>query len=1011
MIYFCSNKNRRALVLQSTLNGIDYLEVVRTDPDCGKQLSLTFLNDARSISLTPSQVQITGGASSAAQVTVLSVSPGTNAASRVVTVELDKSGDFSTYTLSIVAGAGITDPPSWLDPQLSTVCFSFKAGCPTVADCAPDNCCPPDTGPEPDINYLAKDFGGFRQVMLDRMAVLAPTWSETHASDIGIAMVEVLAYAADHLSYQQDAVGTEAYIGKARSRISLRRHARLVDYKLNEGSNARTWLYVYVSQDAVFIPGGTNVYPYVSGFPPAVQLGTQQGFTQAAALANSPLGFSTMQPALLCKEQNEIQFYTWQDSNCCLVPGATTGTLVGHLTTLCPGMVLIFEEVVGPNTGDPEDANPNNRWAVRLTEVRNRDYQGKELVDPLTNPLVDPAANPPLTLQPITQISWAAEDALPFPLCISSITDSTHGSRELTGVSVARGNIIPADHGVWQQQPLLGWVALTNGSPTVNGVETAFTSTLQVGQWLVFDVDATQTPYEIINIENDTTLILAQGYQGATISFAIAAAIEDLGEVPCPPPAPVTEMSCTCNSESTPAAPLPRYYPELANSPVTFAWPFDAAAPASQFMTSASANTPAAAGAKQAIAGAVTVTNDSAGVTGTGTSFASALQVGQWLVFASDPTQRPYQIQSIASDTSLTLATEFSACVSVSGQVTTAAIITIPTSNPTAATHARPQLQVQDDESESWLVLDDLLSSNGSQRACVLEIEHDGSAFLRFGDDQYGMAPAQGMDFQAHYRVGNGSMGNVGRDSLAHMVVNPKITTNAQAIVQVRNPLAAAGGVDPETMEHIQQVAPFAFRTQLRAVTEDDYGTMAETNPAIEEARGTLRWTGSWYTAFVSLDTVAESGPDAALIAETKSSLNLLRMMGVDLAVEGAVIVGLDIELNICVDPDYFQADVETALMQLFLTGNQCSGQPGLLNPENFRFGQTIYTSPFIAAAQAVQGVVAVSMAVFERMDDPSIAGATQGYLTLNRLEIARCDNDPNRLDWGKFVLHMDGGR
>ncbi len=1011
MIYFCSNKNRRALVLQSTLNGIDYLEVVRTGPDCGKQLSLTFLNDARSISLNPSQVQITGGASSAAQVTVLSVSPGTNAAPRVVTVELDKSGDFSTYTLSIVAGAGITDPPSWLDPQLSTVCFSFKAGCPTVADCAPDNCCPPDTGPEPDINYLAKDFGGFRQVMLDRMAVLAPTWSETHASDIGIAMVEVLAYAADHLSYQQDAVGTEAYIGKARSRISLRRHARLVDYKLNEGSNARTWLYVYVSQDAVFVPGGTNVYPYVSGFPPAVQLGTQQGFTQAATLANSPLGFSTMQPALLCKEQNEIQFYTWQDSNCCLVPGATTATLVGHLTTLCPGMVLIFEEVVGPNTGDPEDANPNHRWAVRLTAVRNRDYQGNVLVDPLTNPLVDPAANPPLTLQPITQISWAAEDAVPFPLCISSTTDSSHGSRELTAVSVARGNIIAADHGVWQQQPLPGWVALTHGSATVNGTETAFTSTLQVGQWLVFDVDATQTPYEIVNIENDTALILEQGYEGDTIAFAIAAAIEDLGTVPGPPPAPVSEMSCSCRSGSTPASPLPRYYPELATSPVTFAWPFDRTASASQFMTPASANTAAPTNTVQAIAGAVTVTNDSPGVSGTGTSFTSALQVGEWLVFASDPTQRPYQIQSIASDTSLTLATEFTACVSVSGQVTTASIITISSSSPSVATHALPQLRVQDDEGESWPVLDDLLSINGSQRACVLEIEHDGSAFLRFGDDQYGMAPAQGMDFQAHYRVGNGSMGNVGRDSLAHLVVNPKITTNSQAIVQVRNPLAAVGGTDPETMEHIQQVAPFAFRTQLRAVIEDDYGTMAENNPAIEAARGTLRWTGSWYTAFVSLDTVAQSGPDAALIAETKSSLNLLRMMGVDLQVEGAVIVGLDIELNICVDPDYFTADVETALMQLFVSGNQCSGQPGLLNPENFTFGQTIYTSPFIAAAQAAQGVVAVSMAVFERMDDPSIDGAAQGYLTLNRLEIARCDNDPNRLDWGKFVLHMDGGR
>jgi hypothetical protein len=134
-------------------------------------------------------------------------------------------------------------------------------------------------------------------------------------------------------------------------------------------------------------------------------------------------------------------------------------------------------------------------------------------------------------------------------------------------------------------------------------------------------------------------------------------------------------------------------------------------------------------------------------------------------------------------------------------------------------------------------------------------------------------------------------------------------------------------------------------------------------------------------------------------------------MMGVDLEVEGAVIVGLRIEMNICVDPGYFQADVETALVGLFTTGNQCTGQSGMLNPENFTFGQTIYTSPFIAAAHGVEGVVSVTMTKFQRMDDPSADGVTQGYLTMGRLEMARCDNDPNRLDRGIFVLHMDGGK
>ena len=1056
MIYFCSQKNRRARVLQSPtkLNGIDYLEVAKGSDGCGKQLLITMLKDASGLGLSLFNVRITGGTATS-QVSVVSIS----VASKVVTVELNQSGDFSTYTLALVAtqpealagtvsvihgsdtvtGTGtsfttslvvgqqvvfasdttqtpyqissiasdttltlaasysgataasttasalvanpsITDPPANIDPQLSTVQFSFKAGCPTVADCLPCNCCPPDTTPEPDINYLAKDFSGFRQVMLDRMAVIAPAWSETHESDIGIALVEALAYAADHLSYQQDAVGTEAYLGTARSRISLRRLAKLVDYQINEGSNARVWVYMNVSQDGVFIPSGTLVFPRVPGLPTVISPNT----TQAATLLSSPLGFATMQDALLYQEQNQIQFYTWGDSNCCLANGATQATLAGNLTSLQPGSILVFQEMMGPNTGDPQDANPNNRWAVRLTGVRTQDYMGNPLMDPLFN-------------QPITQISWAAEDALPFPLCISSTTDADHGSIPLTAVSVALGNIVPADHGVWQVQLLAGTVNLTAGSVTVTGTGTTFTNTLQVGQWLVFASDATQTPYQISAIANNTSLTLASPYAGATASTT-AAIMEDLGQVLAAPPAPVWQTSCACTCEGTPPSPLPRYYPELANSPVTFAYPSSP-----NFL----------------LPGTVALTAGSPTVTGTGTSFTTSLEAGQWLVFVLDTTGTPYQISEVTSDTSLMLTADYlgvplpsTSALVIDTDTTVASTFLTPASS--GSTRALPQIAVYDNQGEQWDVLEDLLSSTDTQRVCVLEIEHNGSAFLRFGDDQYGMAPETGMDFQVRYRVGNGSAGNIGRDSLAHILTNIlplPLTPSLQAVTAVGNPLAAAGGVDPETMDHIRQMAPFAFLTQLRAVTEDDYGTMAEQDPAISEARGTLRWTGSWYTAFVSVDTVAPSGPSTALLAATQKRLNMFRMMGVDLAVEGAVIVGLDIEMYICVDPDFFQADVETALMQLFVTGNQCTGQPGLLNPENFTFGQTIYTSPFIAAAQGVQGVTSATMTLFQRMDDPSIDGVALGYLTLGRLEIARCDNDPNRLDHGKFVLHMGGGK
>src|SRR5437879_4243476 len=94
---------------------------------------------------------------------------------------------------------------------------------------APLDACPPPTPDEPEINYLGKDYNSFRQLILDRLSLITPNWKERHIPDIGITLVELLAYVGDYLSYYQDAVATEAYLETARQRISVRRHAKLVD--------------------------------------------------------------------------------------------------------------------------------------------------------------------------------------------------------------------------------------------------------------------------------------------------------------------------------------------------------------------------------------------------------------------------------------------------------------------------------------------------------------------------------------------------------------------------------------------------------------------------------------------------------------------------------------------------------------------------------------------------------------------------------------------------------------
>src|SRR5207237_10249698 len=103
---------------------------------------------------------------------------------RVLAVDVATPGDFSAYTLRLVKDASTGDPPPGFDQVLSSIAFSFKVNCPSDFDCKPQRVCPDESVKPPEINYLAKDYASFRQLMLDRMAVLAPGWTARNAADL-----------------------------------------------------------------------------------------------------------------------------------------------------------------------------------------------------------------------------------------------------------------------------------------------------------------------------------------------------------------------------------------------------------------------------------------------------------------------------------------------------------------------------------------------------------------------------------------------------------------------------------------------------------------------------------------------------------------------------------------------------------------------------------------------------------------------------------------------------------
>lgn len=367
-------------------------------------------------------------------------------------IRLDREGDRSRYTLRLVDIEGI-------DPHYASADFAFRVDCASDLDCKPSCDCAPPTAEEPRPNYLAKDYTSLRQLILDRLALLVPGWRERHVPDLGITLVEVLAYVGDYLSYYQDAVGTEAYLGTARQRISIRRHARLVDYRLHEGCNARAWVQVGVNVDET-PPLAWEQLAFVTAWRD--DLDDLPRLIAPEQLANAaPSSYEWFEPCVSDAKQtvvfrsahNEIDFYGWGRRSCCLESGATRATLLDHWTDdggrilqLQPGDVLVFAEVKGPRTGLKADADPTRRWAVRLTEVTPDE-------DPLYPIPYGDGEIPQSRPTPVLRIAWSREDALPFPLCLSAIGAAPECTY-LDNVTVALGNIVLVDHGRGVHDPL-----------------------------------------------------------------------------------------------------------------------------------------------------------------------------------------------------------------------------------------------------------------------------------------------------------------------------------------------------------------------------------------------------------------------------------------------------------------------------------------------------------------------------------------------------------------------------
>jgi hypothetical protein len=1025
---------RRAKVRAAQLGGIDAVEV----SDDGLLLTVTFLGKAPH-GLGPENVRVDGGRRITG-VTAVDVSVEREEDPELddrLYVTLDRAGDTSRYRLSLVEtdpyGRPGTEPFRGFDQRYHSATFTFRPDCPTPFDCTEDEQATDGFPSAPVIDYTARDYDTIRKLLLDRLALTTPDWVERNPADLGMTLVELLAHTGDRISYQQDAVATEAYLDTARRRVSVRRHVRLIDYAMHDGCTARAYVAVETAGDHTLAPGTyrfasvdvRTLDPHDRPEPGTVIDEADLGDLDERGSVEVFEPVVTADPLELRVAHNAIRLWTWGGEVCTLPKGATAATLRDEWVDpetcrdrrldLRPGDLLVLEEVRGPRTGTPGDADPGHRQAVRLTSV---------------TPAVDRIED-----QPVLEVTWAAEDALRFPFCLT-----TRGGRDclpVEDVTLARGNVVLVDHG-----------RTLHGLPETFTVpqEPAVVAPCDPPAFGCHDREEGNAPARLINSLTDTAesgVALTPDdirelfdVVGESATHRAGLGLERAGQrhervVPGTAYAQAAALR-TLLAQSVYPGIKPRFRPVLGRTPVVQAVPFPDPGTVAAGQAERIAAIPGRV--RQRLVELWRSARDRNGLADTEIAELTVifgLRILERIELHRHPVRALRELLHRSDrllDAKLrrveVLASRARAGTVLDGHIAweiahswgPAYATGLHPDEPvlrgsaTAALdqdprRALPAVRLHRGDDENWEARRDLLDSGPRDRHFVGELEDDGRLALRFGDGRHGAKPTPGSRLAAHYRLGGGTAGNVGAEAINHLVVQADCEPPPAAVV--RNPLPATGGTEPEPVEQVRQLAPLDLRrTRLRAVTAEDYAALAGGLPGVQRAAAEIRWTGSVQEAHVAIDAYGTGAPSRELLDSVAQSLETYRRIGHDLVVGAARLVPLDIALTVCAKPGHQLGQILAELYRVLGSGPQ-----GFFRPDALTFGEPVRLSRLVAVAAAVPGVESVHVTRLRRLFEPDRGEREDGVLRLGPLEIATCDNDPDRPENGRLAIALGGAR
>lgn len=251
-----------------------------------------------------------------------------------------------------------------------------------------------------------------------------------------------------------------------------------------------------------------------------------------------------------------------------------------------------------------------------------------------------------------------------------------------------------------------------------------------------------------------------------------------------------------------------------------------------------------------------------------------------------------------------------------------------------------------------WTPFARLIDASFYDRAFVVAVDETGYTSIRFGDNVSGLIPTLGVEIFATYKYGVGADGNIGVGAIKGLLDASELSSR---LIGVTNTTAGSGGADNETMESMRRSIPRSLRTLERAVTVEDWASLALNVPGVAKANSTSSNASS---VTLAVAPVGGGAPSTNLTNAVVAYFVKRGLAGATLSVIAPTYVPINVTVSLTVNPAYRQDvvknQVTAAISNLFAFDNQ-------------KFAAAIRHATVFRATVDLLGVDVITITAFNR--------------------------------------------